>query len=136
MSGKRRKSHRRAEDVTLRISRGMNVRQERIWGSLCHLAGFAALIAPFAGMVIGPLVCWLLRRDRSHFVDREGKKAVNFQLSVFVYLLLGLVLTRAYIGYAIVALLLGLDIVCIVAASIRANNGEDFEYPLCIQFVT
>lgn len=113
----------------------MSVRQERRWASFCHLAAFAAFVIPVAGLVIGPLVMWLLRRDKSSFVDQEGMKAVNFQISVFIYLLLGLVLTQVYIGYLWLFVLFCLDLVSMVGASIKANNGEDFRYPVSIQFL-
>jgi len=140
MTESHRKLHRRPRrhgtaEATLGAGRGMTARQEQVWACFCHLGAFLAFILPFSGMVLGPLVLWLLRRDASQFVNREGKKAVNFQLSVFVYLLMGLVLTWAYIGYAILTLLLCVDIVCVVAASLKANNGEDFQYPLTIQFI-
>jgi hypothetical protein len=113
----------------------MSIRQERRWASFCHLAAFAAFLIPVAGLVIGPLVMWLLGREKSSFVHEEGMKAVNFQISVFVYLLLGLVLTRVYIGYLWLFVVFCLDLVCVVAASIKANNSEDFRYPVSIQFV-
>ena len=127
------KSH--AQEANVRIGRGMGVRQERVWGSFCHLAAFAGLIIPFGGMVLGPLALWLLRKENSRLVDREGKKAMNFQLSMFVYLLMGLALTQFYLGYAVLALLVCLNVVCIVAASVKTNNGEDFQYPLVVRFI-
>jgi len=58
---------------------------ERTWATFCHLAAFTALLGIPVGLIAGPLVLWLIKRNDSAFVDRHGKAAVNFQLSVVVY---------------------------------------------------
>lgn len=58
---------------------------ERTWAMFCHLAAFSALLRVPLGIIAGPLVVWLIRRKDSAFVDRHGKAAVNFQLSMLAY---------------------------------------------------
>ena len=66
----------------------------RMWGMICHLAGLAGLIpvVPVVGSIIGPLVVWQLKKDEFGFVDEQGKEAVNFQISILLYLLISAIL--------------------------------------------
>ncbi len=55
-----------------------------------HLSTFAKFFFPF-GNFIAPLLLWTFNKEQK-FVDENGKQALNFQLSVFVYtLLIGLI---------------------------------------------
>src|SRR5438067_1415460 len=54
--------------------------EEKTWGMLCHLSTLLAYAA--GGLTfIGPLVCWLIKKDTSKFVDYHGKESLNFQLN-------------------------------------------------------
>ncbi|MBZ9752431.1 DUF4870 domain-containing protein [Deinococcus sp. HMF7620] len=62
---------------------------ERTPAILTHLSPLAGLLLPTLGNILGPLIAWLALRDRSRALDEQGKEALNFQLSVWLY---GLVL--------------------------------------------
>jgi len=49
-----------------------------------HLSTFSRFIIPF-GNFIGPIVLWAANKDKSEFVDKHGKQAINFQISVLLY---------------------------------------------------
>ena len=49
-----------------------------------HLSTFSRFIIPF-GNFIGPVVLWAVNKDKSEFVDKHGKQAINFQISVLLY---------------------------------------------------
>jgi|TARA_B110000238_G_scaffold200797_1_gene252404 uncharacterized Tic20 family protein len=51
---------------------------------LIHISAFAGLIFPF-GQIITPLIAWQTLKDRSPFLDEQGKEAVNFNLSYTLY---------------------------------------------------
>lgn len=107
---------------------------ERNWAMLCHLSAFAGFFFPF-GAIIGPLICWLSRRDESSWVNVNGRNSMNFQLSVLLYMVLAVPLCLIIIGIPIIVALLTLKVVCIIIASIKASKGEDFRYPLVIPFI-
>jgi len=107
---------------------------ERNWAMLCHLSAFAGFFFPFGG-IIGPLICWLTRKDESAWVNENGKASMNFELSVLLYIVLAIPLCFIIIGIPIVVFLGVLKIVCIVIASIKASKGEKFKYPLAIPFI-
>ena len=107
---------------------------ERDWAMFCHLSAFAGYFFPFGG-IIGPLICWMSRKDESAWVDANGKSSINFQLSVLLYTVLAIPLCFILIGIPIIIFLYLLELVCIVIASVRAAKGEVFKYPLSIPFV-
>ncbi|MDD4673356.1 MAG: DUF4870 domain-containing protein [Bacteroidales bacterium] len=58
--------------------------EERTMAMLCHLSALAMFIVPF-GRILGPLIVWLIKREQYVEVDRQGKDALNFHLSIFLY---------------------------------------------------
>jgi len=107
---------------------------ERNWAMFCHLSTFASVIVPFGG-IIGPLICWSSKRYESPFVDKNGKEALNFQLSMLLYILVCIPLVFIVIGILLIIALIILELVCVITASIKAARGEDYRYPLSIPFI-
>jgi hypothetical protein len=107
---------------------------ERNWAMLCHLSAFAGFFFPFGG-IIGPLVCWLTRKDESAWIDMNGKASMNFQLSILLYMVLVIPLLFILVGIPIMMFLVALKIVCIIIASVKGSKGEKFKYPLSIPFI-
>ena len=106
---------------------------ERNWSMLCHLSALAGFFFPFGG-IIGPLICWLTRKDESGWININGRNSLNFQLSILLYMILISPLCFILIGFPIIAALGLLKIICVVIASVRAPQGEIFKYPLAIPF--
>jgi uncharacterized Tic20 family protein len=107
--------------------------QERLWAMLSHLLSFVAAYL-FLGFV-APLIILLVFGQRSAFVRANAVESLNFNLSWLLYAIISVVLLVVGIG---IFLLLGLGIayvILIVIASIRANNGELYRYPLTIRLV-
>jgi uncharacterized Tic20 family protein len=107
---------------------------ERNWAMFCHLSAFASFFFPFGG-VIGPLICWLTRKDESAWININGRNAINFQLSVLLYMILAVPLIFIVIGIPIIMALLAIKVICIIIASVKASKGELFKYPLAIPFI-
>jgi len=107
---------------------------ERNWSMLCHLSAFAGFIFPFGG-IIGPLICWMSRRDESLWINENGKAALNFNLSILLYMMLVSPLIFIFIGIPLIGMLFVFKVVFIVIASIKASKGEEFRYPLAIPFI-
>ena len=107
---------------------------ERNWSMLCHLSAFAGFFFPFGG-IIGPLICWLSRKDESVWVNENGKASMNFQLSILLYMVLVIPLCFIIIGFPIIGMLIMLKVICIIIASVRASKGEEFRYPISIPFI-
>jgi len=54
---------------------------------LIHISAFAGFMFPF-GNIITPLIAWQTLKDRSLFLDEQGKEAVNFNISYTLYIFL------------------------------------------------
>jgi uncharacterized Tic20 family protein len=107
---------------------------ERTWAMLCHLSALSGFFFPF-GAIIGPLICWLLKRDESVWVYMNGRNSLNFQLSMLLYMVLAIPLVFIIVGIPIIVFLGILKVICTIIASIRTSNGESFKYPLVIPFI-
>ncbi|HPJ30170.1 MAG TPA: DUF4870 domain-containing protein [Methanothrix sp.] len=70
----------------------------RTWATICHLSALLMLLGVPLGNVLGPLAVWLVKRNQHPFVDDQGKEALNFQLSVTLYLVLAGVLIFFSVG--------------------------------------
>lgn len=106
----------------------------RLWGMLCHLAGLAGFAFPF-GNIILPLIFWQLKKNEYSFVDAQGREAVNFQISMSIYGLVTIPLFFLCVGPFLLAAVAIVDLVFLVVAAIKANNGESYQYPLTIRFI-
>ncbi|PRX51867.1 DUF4870 domain-containing protein [Salegentibacter salegens] len=146
------------------------VKEEKTLATILHLSVFSKFIIPF-GNFIFPLILWLTKREKP-FIDDHGRKAINFQISLFLYTILilavgiSIILFQAirlgaevpfaigpdhfYIdemGQAIsivitisvfailLSLLFFIEIFAVISASIKASNGENYSFPLSINFI-
>ena len=114
----------------------------RKWAMFCHLAGLAGLIpvAPVFGSVIAPLIIWQIKKNEFEFVDEQGKEALNFQISMSLYTVIGIVACLiTCIGAVLIPFLAGalciIDLVFLLIAAVKANNGEHYRYPISIRFI-
>lgn len=113
----------------------MDKKQERTWGMLCHLSALAVFIFPL-GNVFGPLIVWLIKKDESSFVDDQGKESLNFQISFTIYCIIAAILTIVFIGIIILIALGIAFLILVIMAAVKANEGEEFRYPLTIRLIT
>lgn len=119
---------------------------------LIHLSAFLGYLFPFGG-VVGPLVIWESKKRESDFLDKNGKEAINFNLSFLLYtFVLGIsILPFAFRSIfseihhidlfgmismgSIIGVLAMIKFVLIILAAIKANQGEVYKYPLTIKFI-
>ncbi|PKP28402.1 MAG: DUF4870 domain-containing protein [Bacteroidetes bacterium HGW-Bacteroidetes-18] len=117
---------------------------DKNYSSITHLSSFAGCLFPF-GNIIAPLLLWSAKKNESTYINTHGKAAINFQLSLMLYsfllALLIIPLTIFTLGLGLVAVLLGiipaiiLIIATVISASIKASNGEYYDYPFTIEFI-
>lgn len=107
---------------------------ERTFSMLCHLSALSGLIIPF-GHIIGPLVVWLLKKEEFPEVDRQGKAALNFQLSLTIYSIIAGILVIFLVGFVLLGAIFLLGLILTIIASVKSSNGERFEYPLSINLI-
>ena len=110
-------------------------RDSRLWATLCHLMALTGLVSAGVGCFVGPLVVWLIKRNEFPFVDEQGKEAVNFQLTMLIAFVAAFMSLVLGLGLILLPLVGVFDVVMVVVASIKANEGVHFRYPLCIRFI-
>lgn len=137
-----------------------------------HLLTFGKWLLPLGNFLL-PLVLWMINAKKSDFIDRNGKEALNFQLSITLYtvvlafvgggIIIGSVISGGPLlwehmendtflfsdnmgvfstimasgiicGTAILVLTI-MDIVCTIKATSAAFNGDEYRYPITIQFI-
>ena len=113
---------------------GAPTQDERTWGMLAHLAAFAGFIVPF-GNVFGPLIVWLVKRDRSAFVADQGKEALNFNISVLLGAAVCGVLVFVFIGILLGVALFIFWLTLTIIAGIKASEGVTYRYPFALRLV-
>jgi len=120
----------------------MSPQDERMWGMFGHLSAIAAslLTLPF----LGPLIIFLVLKDRSGFVRGHSAEALNMTISLIIYeialsIVLG-VITVVTLGLgSFLFFLLGVPaivfLVFTIMAAVAANQGKVYRYPLIIRLV-
>ena len=109
-------------------------KDERLWGMLCHLLSFSGYLIPF-GSVVGPLVIWLIKKDEMAFVNDQGKESLNFQLTMLIAVIVSVILMLVFVGFILLGALIIYQIVVVIMASIKANEGVRYRYPYTIRFI-
>ena len=95
---------------------------------LCHLLG---LLTCF----VGPLILWLIKKDDDEFVNRQGKEALNFQITVLLASIVSGLLAALCIG-VFLAIAVGVaDLVLSIVACVKSSKGEDYRYPVALRLV-
>jgi uncharacterized protein len=108
----------------------------RMWGMLAHLSALSAcLCLP----VVGPLIIWLIKKDEFSFVDDQGKESVNFQITMLIAVVVVIILGWIPV-IGLVTMILGpavgiFNLVFIILATIQANNGVNYRYPVNLRLI-
>ena len=110
-------------------------RETRKWAMLCHMTALVGLLGNGVGFLLGPLLVWLLKREDHPYIDEQGKRAVNFQITMLLALLLCLPLVFVLVGIPLMIIIALFMTILPIIGAIKANNGEDFSYPLAIRFL-
>jgi uncharacterized protein len=149
----------------------MSTTNERNVSTAIHLSTLTQYFIPF-GNYIFPIIIWSSKKKDSEFIDANGKRVLNFQLSMLLYSLILCLIAIPIIIYTVLKnvtwneilndnhhhfnemsientngfIMLGLsavavfgflkviEFILIIYASVKASNGELYNYPLTIPF--
>ena len=107
---------------------------EKTWGMLCHIGCFIGFFLPF-GHILVPLFIFFIKKDTSEFIKLHSKESLNFQISLTIYFIIAGILTIILIGHLFILALLAVEVIFVIIASMKANNGVMYKYPLSIRFI-
>ena len=111
----------------------MSQQDEKTWATLVHLAPFLAAVVgiPF----LGPLIVFLIFKDRGPFVRFHAAQARNFQIIITIAFWVFGLLSFVLIGIPFLILTAIAWVVFSIIAAIKANNGEWYRYPMTPELV-
>jgi hypothetical protein len=119
-------------------------KEVRRWACFCHLGALVGgILLPPIGIILVPLVIWIIKRDEHFYIAEQGRESINFQISMLLYALVAKTIIMAlkiiwighlfgWLPYMIYISQLLLSIV----GAIRAWDGEKFRYPFAIPFIS
>ena len=110
-------------------------KEDEKWGVITHLAALSAILFPL-GLVLGPLLVWLLKREDSKFLNTQGKNAVNFQLTILSICFVIMIFSALTNAMIIVAVLVGIvGLVFAVIAAMKAKEHITYQYPFSLKLL-
>ena len=109
-------------------------KEERQWAMFAHIGTFSSMFVPL-GNFIAPIVIWQMKKHESEFVVEQAKESLNFQITLFIYALISFLLVFIIIGFFLIFALVIFGLIMIIIGGIKANEGEDFRYPMTLRLV-
>jgi uncharacterized protein len=109
---------------------------QRTWAIVSHLSPFLGL---FIGGLsfLGPLILYIVFKDRGAYVRHHSAEALNFQLTMWIGLLVSVPLLFVFfLGVFTASAILMAMLVCHILGAVAASNGQDYRYPFTIHFVS
>ncbi len=102
-------------------------RDARNMAMLCHLLGIVGFFAP--------LMIWLIEREKHRFVDEHGREAMNYQVSLLIYVSVSALLIPVAVGIFLLVAFGITHVVLTVIGAVRASQGRPWRYPIAIPFL-
>jgi len=111
----------------------LSQQDERLWGMLAHLS---ALVAAFVALsFLGPLIVMLTQGTKSQFVRKQAVEALNFQITTYIAVIISALLILLLVGFILLPVVGIAWLAFTIIAGLKANNGEDYRYPVNIRLV-
>jgi uncharacterized protein len=113
---------------------------DRTWAAASHWGTLVA--AWFAMGFLAPLIIMLTVGNQSPFVRRHAVESLNFQISLLIYSSVAVLFSLVTFGLGLLVVLplalvvLVWVLVVLIQASAKANNGEEYRYPLTLRLVS
>ena len=82
---------------------------------------------------IAPLIAYIVADNET--VKENARNALNWQISLTVYLIISGILTIVIVGFLTAAVLAFLDLIFCIKAAMKASGGETWSYPLTVDLL-
>lgn len=108
---------------------------EKLWAGMAHWGALVTGVVTSLAF-LAPLLVLVIKGNASPWVRRNAVESLNFQLSMLIYMIVSIILIFVLIGI-LTTIALGIAwLVFTIIGAIKANNGEDYKYPLTIRMVS
>lgn len=112
------------------------MRQDNQLLVITHLSQLACLLTGFGGLII-PLILWLTQKEKVYQMNEQGKRIINFQLSLIIYALICIPLILFFglgiLGFIVIAII---SVIFPIINAIKSSNGESPTYPLSLNLIS
>lgn len=108
--------------------------KERPWVLGAHIGTLLGYLIAF-GTFLVPLLIWISKKEESPLIAAHAKASLNFQLSMLLYSAVAAFLILLLIGIPILVVLAVTNVVCVILATIEADKGGLYKYPITIEFI-
>ena len=89
---------------------------------------------------VGPLVMWVIYKDRSAFVRQAAAGSFNFNLGLWIMNIVGWILILTVIGIPIGLVLLAISFIAQIVGhaigTVRATQGRSIDYPFQLRVLS
>lgn len=101
---------------------------EKTWGIISHIS------IPFFGF-IGPLIAYLVYKDRSEWLKQTTTEALNFSILYSIAYLISVITIAVVIGLILWPLVFIVALIFCIMGTIAANKHEFYKYPINVRFI-
>jgi len=100
-----------------------------------HATGYLIFTAIPLANFLACYYLWIKNRQYSQWLDYQGREAICFQITIYLYLLMALFMVLAIVGVFAVPLLLFFHFIVTTVATVQTARGLAFCYPANITII-
>ncbi|WP_339607997.1 DUF4870 domain-containing protein [uncultured Roseivirga sp.] len=108
--------------------------KERPWVLGAHIGTLLGYTVALGSFLV-PLFIWLSKKEESEVIAMHAKASLNFQLSMLLYTFIAGIGIFILIGIPFLIIIPIVNLICVILATIEADKGGLYKYPLTINFV-
>ncbi len=103
---------------------------------LYHILPLLGLALPFVNIIL-LLILWTMKRDEHPEYNRQGREAINFQITVTIVIVLSFITMVLYfpVGFPLMIASYVVAASFCILNTIRALKGRPVHYPLYVHFL-
>jgi uncharacterized protein len=101
---------------------------EKTWAIISHIS------IPFFGF-IGPMIAYLIYKDRSEWLKQVTAEALNFSILYSIVYLIAVITIAVVIGLILWPLAFIVALIFCIMGTIAANKHEFYKYPINVRFI-
>ena len=103
---------------------------------LTHLSQLLTFITGFGGLIV-PLIIWVTQKESVFQMEEQGKRILNFQISLVLWSLICIPLILALgLGFIGLLVLAFVSFIYPIINAVKASRGETPIYPLSLNFIS
>jgi len=84
---------------------------------------------------VGPLIIWLIKKDTSPFINDQGKEVLNFQITIFLAMIVCGALTFVIIGCVLLPIVILCSLIFSIIGAIAVSKGQAYRFPFAIRLI-